>query len=191
MKKLLIVGLGNPENKYLHTKHNVGFEVIDFIVDKLSLTKKTFKNLAEIYEYNNVYFAKPLTYMNLSGNFVREFINYKNINSNDLVVIYDDFDFEVGTFKLKESGSSAGQKGIQNIFDQLETNSIKRIRIGIGKNNKKDSKNYVLSSFSSSDKKKIKSLEETIFQIIMSFIQEENFKKLMNKYNSKNFSNEK
>ena len=133
----LIVGLGNPGKKYEHTRHNMGFDTIDLFSElaKIDIDKEAFKGLVgrgKVFD-KDVYLLKPQTYMNLSGESVREIVSYFKIPTEDIIVIYDDLDLEPGKIRLRLSGSSGGHKGIQNIIENLGTEEIKRIRIGIGK----------------------------------------------------------
>lgn len=133
----LIVGLGNPGKKYEHTRHNMGFDTIDLFSElaKIDIDKEAFKGLVgrgKVFE-EDIYLLKPQTYMNLSGESVREIVSYFKIPTQDIIVIYDDLDLEPGKIRLRLSGSSGGHKGIQNIIENLGTEEIKRIRIGIGK----------------------------------------------------------
>ncbi len=150
----LIVGLGNPGKEYEHTRHNMGYDVLDVFLKKhdLVLNKEAFKGKylkTRIFD-EDVIFLKPLTYMNLSGECVIEFFNYFKIDLEDLLIIYDDMDLPAGKIRLREQGSSGGQKGMQNIIDLLHTDEINRIRIGIGKANK-DVIDYVLTKPSQED----------------------------------------
>ena len=132
----LIVGLGNPGKKYEKTRHNMGFLCIDNFADqaKIDFDKEGFKG---IYGRGNVFgneiiLLKPTTFMNLSGESVYAIVSYFKINIDDIIVIYDDMALKPGSVRLREKGSSGGQKGIQNIIDLLKTDEIKRIRIGTG-----------------------------------------------------------
>ncbi|MCH5180580.1 MAG: aminoacyl-tRNA hydrolase [Erysipelotrichales bacterium] len=132
----LIVGLGNPGREYENTRHNMGFKVIDKFADSLGvdIDKSDFKGLfcrTKFYD-EDIYLLKPQTFMNLSGQSVLAFINYFKIDIEDVIVIYDDLALSPGKIRLRLSGSSGGQKGMQNIIDLLKTDQIKRIRIGIG-----------------------------------------------------------
>lgn len=136
---ILIVGLGNPGLEYEGTRHNMGFDVIDILSKRwnIDINKSGFK--AKYIKTNifnkDVVLLKPQTYMNLSGESVIEFINYFHIKIDDMIVVYDDLDLSPGTIRLREKGSSGGQKGMQNIIDLLHTNEIKRVRVGTGKAN--------------------------------------------------------
>ena len=132
----LIVGLGNPGKKYEHTRHNMGFEVIDLLSDlsKIDVDKEVFNGLlgrGKIFD-EDVMLFKPTTYMNLSGTAVNQVLNYFKIDLSQLIVICDDMALPVGTIRLRTKGSSGGQKGLQNIIDCLGSEEFKRIRVGIG-----------------------------------------------------------
>ena len=119
--------------------------------------------------------------MNLSGDAVLEFKNYFDIDIKDILVFYDDINFEVGILKIKKSGSSGGHNGINDIINKLKTKNIKRVKIGISKNNFK-LKNYVLGNLTSKDMEKLNSLFEITNNIIEDFSNMD-FEKLMSKYN--------
>ncbi len=132
----LIVGLGNPGKKYEGTRHNMGFMTVDLLSDvsKIDIDKEAFHGelgRGKIFDQDVMLF-KPTTFMNLSGNAVREVVNYFKIDIDDIVIVYDDMALLPGTIRLRLSGSSGGQKGMQNIIEQLGTDKIKRIRVGIG-----------------------------------------------------------
>ena len=156
----LVVGLGNPDKKYEKTRHNCGFRAIDFYAEKNNLTfKSKFKGL-----------------------YCEQLVNkYYNIDLKDLIVIYDDIDFEVGTFKIKRNGSAGGHNGIKNIIEHLKTENIQRIRIGISKNQIPLDK-YVLEKFTQEEDEKINQILPTISNIIEDFTMYD-IDKLMEKYN--------
>ncbi len=135
---LLFVGLGNPGKEYENTRHNMGFSTLDLFcknILKQEISKKDFQGeyLKTNYNGQDIILLKPMTYMNLSGNSVRELVQFYKIKLEDIVVIYDDMDLDVGHIRLRPSGSSGGHKGIQSIIENLSNQKIKRIRIGIGK----------------------------------------------------------
>lgn len=149
----LIVGLGNPGEEYKNTRHNVGFKVLDSFSKKMNVSfdKDQFNGLFAVLMLNGekIVIAKPQTFMNLSGQFVSKFMQYYNVNIEDLIVIYDDVDTNLGEIKLRTSGSSGGQNGVKNIIELLGTENFKRIKIGIGpKNTKMNLANFVLAKFS-------------------------------------------
>jgi PTH1 family peptidyl-tRNA hydrolase len=184
----IIVGLGNPGEEYENTRHNLGFKVMDTLSEivKIDVNKKRLDGLVGTGTYNceKIVLVKPQTYMNLSGVAVRKFVDFYNLKLDDLLVIYDDVDFEVGKFKIKRGGSSGGHNGINNVIENLKTNEINRIRIGISKN-EIPLIDYVLGKFSKEEDEKINSILETISNIIDDF-SVNNINKLMEKYNRKN-----
>ncbi len=144
----LIVGLGNPGKKYEHTRHNMGFDVVDLFGEQaqIDIDKESFKGLVgrgKVFD-EDIFILKPQTYMNLSGESVREIVNYFKIEIEDIIVVFDDMALEPGKIRLRLSGSSGGHKGMQNIIDNLGTQDIKRIRVGIGEPTY-DTIDYVLS----------------------------------------------
>lgn len=165
----LIVGLGNPGREYQNTRHNIGFKAIDAFAHTLGVTlnKKKFNGL--FYQGQNFIIAKPLTYMNLSGDFVIKMIKYFKIQLLDILIIYDDTALKPGQLSLKPQGSSNGHKGIQDIIEKIKTKHIARLKIGIGKPtiNQAD---YVLGNFSPSDLTLIDPLKDKIINIINDFI---------------------
>lgn len=187
MNKYLIVGLGNPGFEYLNTKHNVGFRVIDFVCNKLNieLSKMKFNGMYQKVNLNNseYIFAKPLTYMNLSGNFVREIINFYKIDLDSILIIYDDIDINLGSIRVKKQGSSGGQNGIKHIINILGSENIKRIRIGIGRPQKNmNIADYVLSNFTADELELLNKSLEKATNAVLDFGQL-NFDKIMDLYN--------
>jgi len=182
----LIVGLGNPGREYENTRHNIGFMVMDEIANNLNMkyTKSKFNGLFFDCNINGekVLFLKPQKYMNLSGEVVRDFVNFYKINIEDILIIVDDLDLPFGKIRLKKKSSSGGHNGLKNIFMHLNTDDIKRIKIGIGNDKKIDTKKYVLSSFSENDIDYYKSSISRAALIALEFINC-NFNDLMSKYN--------
>ena len=148
----MIVGLGNPGKKYERTRHNAGFLVIDQLAKDLgvSLTDRKFNALYHIYNLSGqkILLLKPETYMNLSGEAVLAFKNYYDIETEDIIVIHDDMDLPLGKIRLRQKGSSGGQKGMGNIIALLKTDEIKRIRMGVGHDRTIETVDYVLGKFS-------------------------------------------
>jgi PTH1 family peptidyl-tRNA hydrolase len=147
----LIVGLGNPEEEYSKTRHNMGFNVINKISKQynIELKKNKFQGLYEkgTIEGKKVILLKPQTYMNLSGNCIKEFVEYYKIEREKILVIYDDMDIEPGKIKIRKKGSSGGHNGIKSTIQMLKTEEFSRIRIGIGKpTNEQYIINYVIGS---------------------------------------------
>lgn len=183
----LIVGLGNKGNEYNNTRHNVGFMVVDNYINKNNLILKSKLDglYAEtIINGEKVIFLKPQNYINLSGDVINKYIKYFKIDIKDILVIHDDMDLEIGTFKIRYKGGSAGHNGLKNIEANLKTNEYKRIKIGISKNNI-DKVDYVLGKFSSIELSKLNKVIDITYNIIEDFVSL-SFENLMNKYNGYN-----
>jgi PTH1 family peptidyl-tRNA hydrolase len=156
---LLLVGLGNPSPDNEHNRHNIGFKVIDAINKKFNLSKQKpkFKGLLTtgIIEDKKVYAIKPLTFINNSGQAIRELIEYFKIDLKDVFVFHDDLDIEFGKIRAKFAGSSAGHNGIESI-DKFIGKDYSRIRIGIGRPDSKDEvADHVLKNFNEEEKEKM------------------------------------
>lgn len=154
---ILIVGLGNPGKQYEHTRHNVGFDVIDVMADKynISVTEKKHKALCGkgIIEGQKVVLAKPQTFMNLSGESVAELLNfYKSDPETELIVIFDDISLAPGNIRVRKKGSAGGHNGIKNIIAHLGHDTFMRIKVGVGeKPQGYDLAAYVLGHFDKKD----------------------------------------
>lgn len=157
----LIAGLGNPGRKYEGTRHNTGFSVIDVIAEKngISILESKHKALIGkgIIEGQRVILAKPQTYMNLSGESIRELIDYYKIEEKDeLIVIYDDISMDVGRLRIRKKGSAGGHNGIKNIIAHLGHDTFLRIKVGVGeKPQGYDLADYVLGHFTQDEHKEI------------------------------------
>ena len=184
----LIVGLGNPGKEYEKTRHNVGFNIIDKYLEKnnLKLEKEKFNGKYVKTNINNeeVIFLEPQTYMNNSGESVGAIMKFYKIDINDILVIQDDLDMEIGKIKLKEKSSSGGHNGIKSIEDHLGTDNYKRLKVGISNNKDIDTKDYVLGHFSKEDLELLESKKEEVVNLLKDFITLD-FDRLMNKYNKK------
>jgi peptidyl-tRNA hydrolase, PTH1 family len=155
----LVVGLGNPGTKYLGTRHNIGFDLVDRLAQGGS--QATFANKfegqqAEIeIDYRRVLLLKPQTFMNLSGRSVGQAVRFYKLPVADLLVLCDDLSLPVGKLRLRSGGSDGGQKGLRDIAAQLGTDQFPRLRIGIGENAGVDAADYVLSRFRSTERNSI------------------------------------
>ena len=182
----LIVGLGNPGNEYDKTRHNIGFMCIDEVANyfNVSFDSNKFKGLYTELKYKNekIILLKPQKYMNLSGEVIRDFVNFFKINIDDRLIICDDLDTEVGTYRLRYKGSSGGHNGLKDIERHLSTQEYKRLKIGISNNKDIDTKDYVLGKFSKEELELIKPIIQIMPKIIKDFL-EIPFDNLMNKYN--------
>lgn len=151
----VIVGLGNKGLKYAKTRHNIGFEVIELLAYRhnISMTNRKFKGLIGqgIIEGEKVLLVMPLTYMNLSGECVREVLDFFKLDSDDLMVVYDDLSMDVGALRLRIKGSAGGQNGIKNIISHLGHDDFLRFKVGIGPQPKgMKAEHFVLNHFSKS-----------------------------------------
>lgn len=157
----LIVGLGNPGRQYEGTRHNMGFDTIDYLIEKYRIPQSGVKFNAMygkgIIGGEKVILMKPLSYMNLSGSPVREMANYFKIDpETEMIVIYDDIDLDPGQLRIRKQGSAGGHNGIKDIIRQLGTQKFLRIKVGVGAKPKGwDLADYVLGRFSDSDRRQI------------------------------------
>jgi PTH1 family peptidyl-tRNA hydrolase len=158
-KMYLIVGLGNPGKQYEATRHNMGFDTIDYLVEKHKIPQSGVKFNAMygkgIIGGEKVILMKPLSFMNLSGGPVREMANYFKIDpETEMIVIYDDIDLEPGQIRIRKQGSAGGHNGIKDIIKQLGTEKFLRIKVGVGAKPKGwDLADHVLGRFSTSERK--------------------------------------
>lgn len=179
----LIVGLGNPGKEYENTRHNIGFMVIDnYLKNEKFKTKFNGMYLKKVINNEEVIFLKPLSYMNLSGEVVKKYVDYFKINLSDLLIISDDLDMPCFKIKLKYKGSSGGHNGLKNIIQNINTEEFKRLKIGISNNLNVDTKSYVLSKFNQEELEKLHKKFEITNNIINDFINLD-FEKVMSKYN--------
>jgi PTH1 family peptidyl-tRNA hydrolase len=187
-----VVGLGNPGLKYEFTRHNVGFRVVNSLARDI---KTEFKRVKSYYSLisrgmiNNhkVMLVKPQTFMNLSGRAVSKVVSYYKIPLQDLLIVYDDLNLELGQVRIRKKGSNGGHKGIESIMQYLHSEEIPRLRIGIGSpsaSSNFDCVTYVLSNFSYDEEDKIKETIKLSTKAIKTVI-EEGFEKAMRKYNRK------
>ena len=149
---LLFSGLGKPGQKFKHNRHNIGFILIDEISDKCEFKKK-FKGLFGENQIGQIksYFLKPMTFMNLSGESLIEIKQFFKLKNENIFIIHDDLDLEIGKIKVKNGGSNAGHNGLESISSKIG-NDYNRLRIGIGHPGQKDLVDkYVLSNFKSDE----------------------------------------
>ena len=184
----LIVGLGNPGKEYENTRHNAGFRFIDTYAKaaNLSFNKEKFSGLYTDFIFNNekVILLKPQKYMNLSGEVVKDFVNFFKIDIKDILIIVDDLDTEIGKLKLKYKGSSGGHNGLKNIENHLKTNEYKRVKIGISNNKDKDKIDYVIGKVSKQELDQMNKVNELAKPLIDDFLTQK-FDNVMNKYNQR------
>ena len=184
----IIAGLGKPERKYDGTKHNIGFSAITALSDAYNIPVNTREHKAlcgkGYIEGQKVLLAMPLTYMNLSGESIRELVDYYKINpEEELIIIYDDINLAPGKLRIRTKGSAGGHNGIKNIITHIGSQSFYRIRIGVGEKPEGwDLADYVLSRFNREDEPVIReALQDTVeaCKVIML----EDIRTAMNKFN--------
>ena len=183
----LIVGLGNPEPKYLLTPHNIGFMVIDALSETNSFQKKHQSMIQKIkWKDQDILLVKPQTYMNLSGKAIQEILNFYKIDKDRLLVIQDDADQDFLNLKFHKNRGSGGHNGIRNIHEKLNTSDYARLKLGVKSLLKaeQNTANYVLSPFSDQDIPALKSFIEKSAEAVLFFI-ENDFEKAANRFNTK------
>lgn len=186
----IIVGLGNPTKEYDKTRHNIGFMLIDELADRFDIHVTTIQHKAlvgkGIINGQKVLLAKPQTYMNLSGESVKELVDYYKVDpESELIIISDDIDLPPGYIRVRPKGSAGGHNGLKNIIALTGTQEFNRVRIGVGKKPPKmDLADYVLGHFKDEDKEPMKNgINDAIDAIEM--ILEDKIDEAMNKHNKK------
>jgi len=188
-----VVGLGNPGSKYEFTRHNIGFRIADNLARDMETEFKKTKSYCSLISrgmINNhkVILVKPQTFMNLSGRAVNRVVSYYKIPFQDLLIVYDDLNLELGQIRIRKKGSSGGHKGMESIMQYLNSEDIPRLRIGIGNpsvNFNFDCVSYVLSNFNHDEEDKIEEIVQLSAEAINLIIREDGFEKAMRKYNRK------
>lgn len=186
----LIAGLGNPGDKYLFTRHNIGFMALDFfrelndINENFKFENKFNGNIIKTNINNeSIILLKPSTFMNLSGESIRRVIDFYKIKIDDILVIYDDISLNLGTMRFRSSGSDGGHNGIKNIIKILGTNKFDRLKLGVGPQlpNQK-SENFVLGNFNSEQLSIVKKVCKIANEAILYYIKT-NINEAQNKFN--------
>lgn len=181
----LIVGLGNPGKEYDRTRHNIGFEIIDYIADKynIDINRTKFKGIygEGFIEREKVILLKPQTYMNLSGDSIREFMNFYKLEAEDMVVIYDDISLDIGKIRIREKGSAGGHNGIKSIISNLGGEVFPRVKVGVGAPSH-DLISHVLGKFPNEDYMHVQKVMPIIENSVGEMIKND-VKGAMNKYN--------
>lgn len=182
----IIAGLGNPGRKYENTRHNIGFIALDLLAERNDIKINKLKHKALVGEGRisgqKVLLVKPQTYMNLSGQSLREVMAYYKEDIEHLIVIYDDIDIPEGTIRIRKKGSAGTHNGMRSIVYDLASDQFPRIRIGMGAERKSDLKDFVLGGFSKEEKGL---LEEAVERAALAAerIVEKGIEKAMNEYN--------
>lgn len=185
----VIIGLGNPGIEYVGTRHNVGFETIDRLADAYSIDVTQQKHKGSVGQGiiagQKVLLVKPMTYMNNSGECVSAVVNFYKLSPEDIIVIYDDINLDVGQLRLRERGSAGGHNGMKSIIAHLKSEEFIRVRIGVGmKREGQNLANHVLSKFSREQQEVIaEGMEDAAKAVEM--ILSDSITKAMNTYNGK------
>jgi peptidyl-tRNA hydrolase, PTH1 family len=189
----VIVGLGNPGNRYRATRHNIGFMVLEKLAGRLEIDLKQ-KSFGALWGKGkiagtDILLAMPQTYMNLSGSAVNKLLAFFKVDVNNLIVVHDDLDLSFGRVRLKIDGGNAGHKGLTSIAENLGSGDFMRVRLGIGKPEEKSHiEGYVLEPFKSEELSLLPDVVQTaadaVSEIILSGME-----KAMAKYHKKNISN--
>ena len=184
----LIIGLGNPGNDYKNTRHNIGFQLLEYIAHERNIEfvrNKFNADCAEVYiNDEKVMLVKPLSYMNMSGSVVERFVSFYKVNLNDILVIQDDLDMNFGRVKIVYNSSSGGHNGIKDIERCLGSKKYARLKIGIANDKSMDTKDYVLGKLSQEEKKILKPVIDKAADAALESIRTP-FEQLMSKYNTR------
>ena len=183
----LIVGLGNPEPEYSKTRHNMGFDVINKLAEKykISVTKNGFDGIYGIgeIEKEKVILLKPQTYMNESGKSIIQIKNFYKIDSQNIIVIYDDIDIEEGIVKIRKKGGAGTHNGMKSVIHELGTNEFAHVRIGTGEPIFKELLiSYVIQKITDEEYNKLKPAIEKAAEVVPAILSE-GIDKAMNQYN--------
>ncbi len=182
----LIIGLGNPGSEYAHTRHNIGFRVADALADRLDASFRHVKSVMlarGTYKEQDLGIAKPLTYMNRSGNAVAGLCREHDLSPDEILVVVDDLNLPVGTLRLRPGGSSGGHNGLSHVADRLGTTDFPRLRVGIGSDFASGEQvDYVLSPFTAQQEPKV---EEAVLDAVAAILTavREDLDAAMNQYN--------
>lgn len=182
----VIVGLGNPGNKYDGTRHNVGFHTIDLLGKTHDISVNKLKHKALYGEgrigLEKVMLVKPQTFMNLSGESVIDIVNYYKVPTENIIVIYDDIDLDVGKLRIRKQGSAGTHNGMKSIIYHLQNDQFPRVRIGVGRPERQNLADFVLGRFSNEEEPSIREAIERS-AVAATAIVSEGIDKAMNKYN--------
>ena len=185
---ILIVGLGNPGKQYEQTRHNIGFDVIDYMANKynIDVNREKFKGICGegFIENKKVILLKPLTYMNLSGESIRELANFYKLEDDEIIVVYDDISLDIGRLRIREKGSAGGHNGIKSIIQNLGGDKFPRVKVGVGQP-KDNLVNHVLEKFSKEDREHIEKVIPVVSDAIVEIVKND-AKESMNKFNGVN-----
>lgn len=186
----VVFGLGNPGSRYHSTRHNIGFLLLDYLRSENKIPFRSGKGdylFLKLFLFGEqLLLVKPTTFMNRSGRAVRQVLDYFNLSTEDILIVYDDFHLPYGELRFKSKGSPAGHNGMKSIIENLGTEDFQRLRIGIG-NEFKDAANFVLSRFSKAEQEQLPTLIKSASDALMTWI-EGGIETAMNRHNKNVFS---
>ena len=186
----LIVGLGNPEPEYSKTRHNMGFDVINKIAKKseIEITRTKYNAIygSGIIENEKVILIKPQTYMNLSGESIKIFMDFYKISPENVLVIYDDMDTEIGTIRIRQKGGAGSHNGMKSVVNHLGTEDFPKIRVGIGRPQDTDFDriNYVIGQIQDEEYEVLSKAQDKAVEAVISYIKN-GIEYTMNRFNVK------
>ena len=187
LESFLIIGLGNPGREYKDNRHNFGFMLIDRLVVRLNARGMKLQSKAivtdAVYNEHKLIFAKPQTYMNLSGQSAQGLIHFYKLELSNVIITHDDLDLPFGTIRLRPGGGPGGQKGVASTIEHMGTQDIPRLRLGIGRPpGRMDAAAYVLQDFSKDEMKELSSILDRAAEAVLTFITN-GLDAAMNKFN--------
>ena len=192
----LFVGLGNPGSKYEETRHNIGFKVIDQLVDEQAIDGLSARDISKtsfhgtLFRTTNTFFLKPTTFMNLSGKSVQSVKHFFKVELDDVIVIHDDIDLPFGALRFKKGGGHGGHNGLKSIDDSITKEYI-RVRVGVGKpEHRSQVADYVLDNFNKEEKALLEKLIEHVVKACKA-LQEEELTEVKSKYSLKSIQSVK
>ena len=184
----VIAGLGNPGKKYENTRHNMGFLVVDRISEKCGIEVNRLKHKAlvgdGIISGRKVMLVKPQTYMNLSGESIGEIVSYYGVEPEELIVVYDDFDIELGNLRIRKKGSAGSHNGMKSVISHVGSGDFPRVRVGIGSSGGLDWKTFVIGKVGKKEREIIDDAVERAADAVICIL-EKGIDKAMNEYNVK------
>jgi PTH1 family peptidyl-tRNA hydrolase len=181
----IVAGLGNPGKRYSRTRHNIGFMVVEEIAfrHRINLKDREEYRIGKVViEEHGILLVEPLLYMNMSGLVIKNIIRKFTIPPQNLLVIHDDLDMEIGRLRIKKTGSSGGHKGVESIIQSIDSKDFVRLKIGIGREPGILSEDYVLSRFKRNEIPTVKDIIQEAADAVSSIVSE-GVEKAMNKFN--------
>ncbi len=181
----VVIGLGNPGNQYVFTRHNTGYLFVDYVEEKMNCSPFQGERFYMFSSCGKVILVKPSTYMNLSGSAFPYVLRDFSVHTSDILVVYDDVSISLGKIRIRKGGSDGGHNGIKSVISVLETADFPRMRIGIGpKPNNEDLASYVLSEFSDRELEKLYRVFDMAYEALLVII-EDGIEKAMSLFNSR------